>query len=121
MAFELVWEPRGVWRKFSGTLTPEDLIASVDIVQSDARFDSLRYSINDFLAVENAAELAAGVDLVLAKAIGGAHSNPKLVMAIVATRGTVAAHARAFLRPDFPYPVKLFENIDDARAWLRGL
>ncbi len=121
MAYEVVWEPRGVWRRFSGMLTPSDLVASVDEVQGDPRYDSLRYSINDFLAVENAAEIAGILDLVLAKAIGGALSNPNLVMAIVARSETVVSHAKMFLRPDFPYPVKLFPDVDAARVWLKGL
>ena len=82
MAYEIAWEPRGVWRKYSGTLAPEDLVASVDEVQSDERYDTLRYSINDFLSVENVEEVALILDQVLAKAIGGAFSNPQLVMAM---------------------------------------
>ena len=121
MAYEIAWEPRGVWRKYSGTLAPEDLVASVDVVQRDERYDTLRYSINDFLAVENVADIAVILDQVLAKAIGGAFSNPQLVMAIVARGDSVLSHARMFLMPDFPYPVKLFDNLDAARAWLKGL
>jgi hypothetical protein len=121
MACDITWEPRGVWRKFSGTLTSADLAASVDAVQADDRYDMLRYSINDFLGVDNVADIAAMLDTVLAKAIGGAHSNPKLVMAIVARGEAVLSHARLFLMPDFPYPVKLFDNLEDARDWLKGL
>ncbi len=121
MACDIAWEPRGVWRKFSGTLTPADLVASVEAVQADHRYDTLRYSINDFLAVDNVTDIAGILDTVLAKAIGGTHSNPKLVMAIVAREQAMLSHARLFLMPDFPYPVKLFDNLDSARAWLRGL
>ena len=121
MAFDIAWEPRGVWRRYHGTLTPGNLSASVDVVQSDERYDTLRYSINDFLAVENVEEVAFILDQVLAKAIGGAFSNPQLVMDIVAREDSVLSHARMFLMPDFPYPVKLFDNLDAARAWLRGL
>jgi hypothetical protein len=121
MAFDLTWEPRGVWRRYHGTLTPGDLSASVDVVQRDERYDTLRYSINDFLAVENVADIALILDQVVAKAIGGAHSNTHLVMAIVARGEAVLSHARLFLMPDFPYPVRLFDNLDAARDWLRGL
>lgn len=121
MAFELVWEPRGVWRRYSGTLCALDLVASVDLVQRDPRYDNLRYSINDFLDVENLADIAGILDVVLAKAIGGAHSNPRLVMAIVGRSEALISHAKLFLRPDFPYPVKLFEDLESARAWLKGL
>jgi hypothetical protein len=42
-------------------------------------------------------------------------------MAIVARGDAVLSHARLFLMPDFPYPVRLFDNLGDAREWLRGL
>jgi hypothetical protein len=42
-------------------------------------------------------------------------------MAIVARGDVVLSHARMFLMPDFPYPVKLFDNLDAARAWMKGL
>lgn len=121
MAYDIVWESRGVWRRFSGTLCAQDLVASVDEVQRDSRYDELRYSINDFLDVDNMADIAGILDLVLAKAIGGAHSNPRLVMAIVGRSEAFLSHAKIFLRPDFPYPVRLFEDVASARVWLKGL
>ncbi len=118
MAFDLVWEPSGVWRRYSGRLTAADLLASLNQVQIDPRYDRLRYSLNDFLAVESVDDVSGIMDVVIAGSIGGAYSNPRLVMAIVARHESVLAHAGMFIRPDFPYPVKIFQEIDAARAWL---
>lgn len=120
MAWEVVWEPKGVWRRFSGTLELSDLLAAVEVVQKDLRYDSLRYSINDFLAVEqfsDPAGLTQGTDIVLGQAIGGSFSNTNLVMAIVATQPAIIAVAQMFLG-GMPYPVQLFSTVESARAWV---
>jgi hypothetical protein len=120
MAWEVRWEPRGVWRVFSGTLALSDLLDAVGVVQKDPRYDTLRYSINDFLAVDEYADpegITGGTDLVLGQAIGGSFSNSKLVMAIVATRPEIVAVARIFLG-GVPYPVRLFSTVEEARAWV---
>ena len=123
MAWEVIWEPRGVVRRFSGTLTLDDLLTSVDVVQKDLRYDRLRYSINDLLAVEDFADpdsIIRGIELVLGQAIGGSFSNGNLVMAIVATQPGVVAVAQAFLGGVVPYPVKLFSTVEEARAWVNS-
>ena len=74
--------------------------------------------LNDFLAVENVDDVSGIMDAVIASSIGGSFSNPRLVMAIVARHDSVLAHAQQFVRPDFPYAVKIFHEIDAARAWL---
>jgi hypothetical protein len=120
MAWEVIWEPRGVWRVFSGTLELGDLLSSVDVVQKDGRYDSLRYSINDFLAVDHFHDpegITRGVDQVLGQAIGGSFSNSNLVMAIVATRPEIVAVAQIFLG-GVPYPVRLFSTVEAAREWV---
>ena len=66
MAFDLVWEPSGVWRRYSGRLTAADLLASLNQVQIDPRYDTLRYSLNDFLAVENVDDVSGIMDVVIA-------------------------------------------------------
>ncbi|MFM7274049.1 MAG: hypothetical protein ACKO4A_09350 [Gammaproteobacteria bacterium] len=123
MAWEVIWEPRGVWRVFSGTLELGDLLSSVDVVQKDGRYDSLRYSINDFLAVEQFNDpdgITRGVDQVLGQAIGGSFSNSKLVMAIVATKPQIVAVAQIFLG-GVPYPVRLFSTVEEARVWVEDM
>ena len=50
MAYELVWEPEGVVRRFSGVVSAAEFINSVERVQGDPRYDDMHYVINDFSA-----------------------------------------------------------------------
>lgn len=63
MPFDLVWETRGVFRKYFGDFTAEEFLRSFRIVHGDERFDGLRYVINDFLAVEKIAVSETSVRL----------------------------------------------------------
>lgn len=52
MAFDLKWESDGVYAKFYGDLSTDDLIRFNSQVVGDSRFDYIRYEICDFLDVE---------------------------------------------------------------------
>lgn len=120
MAYELIWEARGIWRRFHGTLEPADLLASIDEVQRDPRFDDLRYSINDFLDVVNVHDVPGMLEDVLARTIGAAHTNRRIRMAIVTRLGELVARTRDLPEGVMPYPVRLFDSLEDARAWAEG-
>lgn len=51
MPFELTWEGRGVYKRFSGRVTYEEYARSQEMVLGDARTDDLHYIINDFRAM----------------------------------------------------------------------
>lgn len=48
MACELVWEPDGVVKRFSGVVSAREFVKGVERVQSDPRYDEAHYVINDF-------------------------------------------------------------------------
>ena len=52
MPYEILWEARGVVKRHHGFLAADELLAASREIQSDPRFDDLRYIINDFLDVE---------------------------------------------------------------------
>jgi hypothetical protein len=55
LAYAIAWEAAGVRKRFSGHVTDEEPMRSVVEVESDPRFDDLRYVVNDFLAELHAA------------------------------------------------------------------
>jgi hypothetical protein len=119
MSVEIVWEPEGVWRKFHGTLTSEDLLRSVTLVHGDWRFDRLRYSLNDFLAVERLDLDRSAIEEAAAQAIGAMHSNHRLIMAMVATNPEVIEAVRLFMSsPLSSFPAAFFTTAEEARLWL---
>ena len=52
MAYELKWEDEGVYGRFTGELTTDDLILFNSQVVGDSRFDYILYEIIDFMDVE---------------------------------------------------------------------
>lgn len=48
MAYQLVWETCGVYKRLSGQVSAEEFLETVETVQRDDRFAEMRYLINDF-------------------------------------------------------------------------
>jgi hypothetical protein len=119
MAFEIVWEPRGAYKKFYGHVNDAELMQSVMDPHGDARFDDIRYVINDCLSV---ASFAIAEDTVLhISAIdhAAARSNPNIKIAIVATDPKVLALAKLYISsPWAAYPTQTFATLAEARAWV---
>jgi hypothetical protein len=45
---EIVWEPMGYHNRYSGTVTGAEIADSVRAQATDARFDGVRYAINEY-------------------------------------------------------------------------
>ena len=99
MPCEITWEPRGVWRRFNGCMSAEDLLRSIEVVHGDPRFDDLRYSLNDFLDV-TVSEIDPDTLLSsAAQAIGATLSNNRLVMLMVVADPAIRETVRRFTGP----------------------
>ena len=53
MAYELVWEDIGVYWKYSGNVSGNEIIDASTSIYGDARFIALKYKFVDFLDVDN--------------------------------------------------------------------
>jgi hypothetical protein len=120
VAWEVVWEKSGAWLRCHGALTEEELVAGIDAIQQDPRFDALRYNINDFSEVRNLADLPGYIEDATVRAIGGAYSNPRILMAVVLPDPVFVERSRANFPPGFPYRVGIFVDMSSAREWIRG-
>ena len=119
MAFELVWEPRGVYKRFYGHVTGDELMEAVTQVEGDPRFDDLRFVINDFLEISGFAVTEDNVLMVSAIDNAASTSNPNIIIAIVAADLQIQALARLYaVAPLTVYPTEIFLTIHDARAWI---
>jgi hypothetical protein len=120
MAYELVWEPDGVIKQFSGTVPGWEFIQSVKNVQSDSRVDEARYIISDFSAVTKH-ELSEEVMTEFAVFQYGAYvSNPNCRIVFVTTDEALATlvrntPARVGLTS---YEMEVCPTLSAARDWL---
>lgn len=120
MAYELVWEPDGVLKRFSGTVAADEFLRSVKQVQGDSRFDDMRYIISDFSAAL-ADKIGDDVLTELSAMHYGAYaSNPNCRIAFVTTDPAFAERIRRILlSPDMrSYHVEVSPSVTEARDWL---
>jgi len=119
LSYEVTWEPRGVIKRFSALVTDNEMIQSVVDTEKDARFDELRYVINDFLGITGISMTKDSVEEISVRDRGAAYTNPNIRIAVVATHPEIIALANAYANsPLNAYPTKIFPTLVEARSWL---
>lgn len=118
MSYEIIWEPRGVVKRFFGLVTGHEILQAVIEVEGNARFDDLRYALNDFLGstglsgYDDVAEEVSAVDYAAAR------TNPNIRVAIIATLPEIIAGANEYAKsPLNAYPTRIFTTLAEARDW----
>ena len=122
MPYDRHWEANeGLHKRFHGTLSAADVIKSSIELHRDPRFDSLRYSINDFSDVTGTLGGldASSLDDLAAASIGASMSKPNLRVLVVTQNATIAELARRYLdATGGAWPTEFFPTLEAARVWL---
>ena len=119
MPFELIWEPKGVLRRYLGDVTIAERDRSFELICGDARFDAMRYTITDYLSVRHYEVESTATEEIAARHVGPLITNPYIVMAAVAVNPAIVAAIEHFISLGFvTQPYRLFATIDEARAWI---
>lgn len=122
MSYELIWEPRGVLRKFTGNLTFSDVMSSSVTVESDPRFDDIRYVISDFSGVKTTEIGRDDIAEIVAIDAAAARSNKRIQGAVVVADGTMLTLVLDYVNsPMNTYPVFFFGSLESARSWATDL
>jgi hypothetical protein len=120
MAYEMIWETRGVYRRFYGRTSDLDVTESTRITEASSRFDELRYAILDFLEVDEIVIVNPSfIQETAAIDAAAALSNPNIKVAIVTVSQLIREMAEAYIANELsPYPTQIFTNLADARDWV---
>ena len=119
MGYELRWEENGVVKRYLGQVSGEELLAPVLATEADARFDTLRFVINDFLEATGVAFTQADIDAIAAHDMGAALTNPNIKVAVVATQPEVIDLVQRYMQTSAQaYPTSIFSTMAEARAWV---
>jgi len=122
MSYELVWEPKGVVKRFFGHVTAKELFRAATDVEGDERFDQLRYVINDFLGITGFSFSSSHVDELAAIDHAAAKTNKRIKLAVIATDPGIIELATQYANsPMNSYPFRIFSTIAAARDWLASL
>ncbi len=119
VGFEITWEQRGAYKRFFGHVTDDELMRSVHEIESDERFDALRYVICDFLGIDTFDVTEDNVRIISAIDAAAAMTNPHIKIAVVATDARVHGLAEVYATaPWTAYETGIFRHLAEARAWI---
>jgi len=120
MAYQNIWENEGVYSKFQGTIDAEEVHCAVDEVESDTRFDSIRYVINDFLEATEFTVTPKDISVRVAIDNAAARTNPDIRIALVTVDQIVKDLIGIYIEQmeSSPYETRIFATLDEARRWL---
>lgn len=116
--YKLEWEHEGVYWKYYGEVSGEEVIVASTAIYGDPRFDSLRYKLVDFLDVENFKMAKDEVALIAYQHRAAEISNPNIKTAIVVGAGNGLANKFADFFSDSSWEVKVFHDLGEANIWL---
>ncbi len=121
MPYEMLWEARGLHRRYFGRTSDQEIFDSVIATESSARFDELRYILLDFLEVEEVAvSNPAFVKEIAAIDSAAALTNPHIKLAVVTAGPEIRKLAEAYAgQPLCAYPVEVFSSLAEARDWAK--
>jgi len=119
MSHQNTWEEHGLYRKFNDKISGEEILTSNLSIHGDARFDNIRYVINDFTDVVEFE--AAEIDVLKISTIDNvaARSNSYLKIALVATSGPLLRWIHQYCKQmqDSPLECEVFETVNSAYQW----
>lgn len=117
MAHEIIWETRGVYKRFSGFVSFEEFARTQEEILADPRVDNLRYIINDFLAVEGYSATREQAEYSAAYNRGTSFSNPRIKVACITTQTSLRLLIKAAALVS-SLEVRDFPSLETARAWV---
>jgi hypothetical protein len=119
MGYELIWRGEGVVKRFFAHAAYDDLVRATLEVESDYRFDHIRWVLNDFLAVAGASVEADHIEEMAAIDKAASLSNSQIIIAIVAADPTIIAMARYYAYSALnAYETRIFSTLAEAYDWL---
>ena len=83
MAYQLIWEERGLWTRFYGTVSEDEFHEASSKIYSHEQFDSIRYWLADYLDLEKSELTEHTVRMTARFDRAAARSNPNIMLAIV--------------------------------------
>ncbi len=120
MPYEVSWELHGVYSRYYGNVTGEDMRRHIEEVCKDERFDRHRYNILDFSDATDFSPTERELLINSGVLIGAAFTNHQVLIAAVVTRQNVLAALQRFHALGVsPYVAKIFPTVAEARKWIQ--
>lgn len=119
MTHTTTWESKGVYRKFNGIITGEEILESNFLIQADNRFEEIDYVINDFTDVTDHTITLTDTKVYTTTDEIAANFKPLLKIAIIVTKKDLSDLADAYCEQmkSMRFDAKIFKTLEQARSW----
>jgi hypothetical protein len=122
MPFEISWLSQGIITHWTGIAHSREVVKFIENIQSNPKFDDLKFSIHDYLRCEKIVFDENDMDYVGALDKAGAETNPNIKVAIIAKHPEVIAMVRGYKRLELtPYETEIFDDLNHVVNWLGSL
>lgn len=120
MIHDAIWKSAGVYQKLSGFVTAIDFIWAAVEVQSDERFEHVRYIVNDLSEVTGHTLTPDSMNDLAVIHCGFQSTNPNCRIAFVCLDENLANVIRSALTSQklASYPVDVKGTVSEAMDWL---
>ena len=120
MPYQVQWELHGVYSRYYGIVTGEDMRRHIEEVCKDERFERHRYNILDFSDATEFSPTERELLINSGVLVGAAFMNHQVLIAAVVTRANVREALEAFIALGVsPYVPKIFSTVAEARKWIQ--
>lgn len=124
MPYSTQWEEKGIYWKYSGTVTHADILNSNDEFYRDERSDNASYQLVDCSKIDCFEILSNTIATVAALDYASSHYLKDLKIALIAKDTETKAIYQQYLdlsqKLHIQWNVELFEDIESARNWINS-
>ena len=118
MPYLLIWEHDGVYKKFTGVVTGDELLQSVNEVANDMQFGKAHYEVSDYLDAESTEFSQDALNEVRAVRIGSFQRNPRIRVAIVTLDPQIQLRIFSTIATRLTlHQTKVFSAVAEANVW----
>jgi hypothetical protein len=117
MPYTLSWEPKGVYKQFSGVVTGAEYHRSQIEFTSHEKFDSALYVINDLSDMDRFLITHEEAEYMAAYSLGPHFANPTLRVGFVTTDPSMLGLIQGYNKIS-AFPLEVFPTLASARQSL---
>lgn len=118
MAYDIIWEDKGVYWKYRGRVTGKEIVEASTSIYGDPRFINLKYKFVDFLDAQSIDIDKDQLALIAYQHLAAERSNPYIKNAILIKTGeTIVKDFAAFFNKS-SWEIRVFYDQDEADQWV---
>lgn len=120
MAYTNSWETGGLYRKFFGEISGDEILESNFELQANPNFKTIKYIINDFIEVTAYSIESSHTKAYASSDVVIANSKGKLNIALVVDQDGLITLANGYREQMIGqlFECEIFQCVEDARKWV---